>query len=169
MARIASQPADGDASSDEFPRDTVGLALSGGGIRSAMFSLGILQALAHKDRLRKVDFLSTISGRGYIGSFLGRLFTRPVVRDATDPCASVQEILRNTSSAHSAGYARTHASYLVGAGGSDFRQDLAALWGNYFINNHESAFLIRHITRNPKLNTFVATLVDRVFGEFNRA
>lgn len=45
-----------------------GLALSGGGIRSASFSLGVLQALANADALRRFDYLSTVSGGGYIGS-----------------------------------------------------------------------------------------------------
>jgi len=49
---------------------TVGLALSGGGIRSASFSLGILQAMAKRKILNKVDYLSTVSGGGYIGSSL---------------------------------------------------------------------------------------------------
>lgn len=48
----------------------VGLALSGGGIRSATFSLGVLQALASKDKLASFDYLSTVSGGGYIGSWL---------------------------------------------------------------------------------------------------
>lgn len=47
-----------------------GLAISGGGIRSATFSLGILQALAKKDLLKHMDYLSTVSGGGYIGSSL---------------------------------------------------------------------------------------------------
>ena len=47
-----------------------GLALSGGGIRSASFGLGVLQALAHKDLLKKFDYLSTVSGGGYIGASL---------------------------------------------------------------------------------------------------
>jgi len=54
-----------------------GLALSGGGIRSATFSLGVLQAFARYGLLRRFDFLSTVSGGGYVGSFLGRLYTRP--------------------------------------------------------------------------------------------
>jgi len=49
---------------------TTGLALSGGGIRSATFSLGILQALASHNLLKKFDYLSTVSGGGYIGSAL---------------------------------------------------------------------------------------------------
>ena len=47
-----------------------GLALSGGGIRSATFNLGILQALAEVGKLRRFDYLSTVSGGGYIGGWL---------------------------------------------------------------------------------------------------
>jgi hypothetical protein len=47
-----------------------GLALSGGGIRSAVFCLGVLQALANRNLLRNFDYLSTVSGGGYIGSSL---------------------------------------------------------------------------------------------------
>src|SRR6266702_2676678 len=50
--------------------DLIGLALSGGGIRSATFSLGILQGLSDKGLLRHIDYLSTVSGGGYIGSWL---------------------------------------------------------------------------------------------------
>jgi hypothetical protein len=59
----------------------VGLALSGGGIRSATFCLGVLQGLAKANLLRHVDYLSTVSGGGYCGSFVGRLFCRKDVRD----------------------------------------------------------------------------------------
>jgi hypothetical protein len=46
------------------------LCLSGGGIRSATFCLGVLQWLAQKDRLKDFHYLSTVSGGGYIGSWL---------------------------------------------------------------------------------------------------
>jgi hypothetical protein len=48
----------------------VGLALSGGGIRSAAFCLGVLQALDAEQVLERVDYLSTVSGGGYIGCSL---------------------------------------------------------------------------------------------------
>ena len=48
----------------------VGLALSGGGIRSASFALGVLQALQRHSLFRLIDYLSTVSGGGYIGSSL---------------------------------------------------------------------------------------------------
>jgi hypothetical protein len=46
------------------------LCLSGGGIRSATFALGVLQGLARDGLLPKFHFLSTVSGGGYIGSWL---------------------------------------------------------------------------------------------------
>jgi len=64
--------------------DTIGLALSGGGIRSAAFCLGALQGMdavppPGKDEVRtagdqkasiidRIDYLSTVSGGGYIGA-----------------------------------------------------------------------------------------------------
>ena len=52
------------------PQNLIGLAFSGGGIRSATFNLGILQGLQEFDQLRYVDYLSTVSGGGFIGSWL---------------------------------------------------------------------------------------------------
>lgn len=51
-------------------RNLVGLALSGGGIRSATFGLGVIQGLADLGLLKFCDYLSTVSGGGYIGSWL---------------------------------------------------------------------------------------------------
>ena len=46
------------------------LCLSGGGIRSATFALGVLQGLARAGLLTQFHYLSTVSGGGYIGSWL---------------------------------------------------------------------------------------------------
>ena len=46
------------------------LCISGGGIRSATFGLGVLQGLASCGLLEKFHFLSTVSGGGYIGGWL---------------------------------------------------------------------------------------------------
>jgi hypothetical protein len=54
----------------------MGLALSGGGIRSATFCLGVIQALARLRLLRAFDYLSTVSGGGYIGAWLSTLIFR---------------------------------------------------------------------------------------------
>jgi hypothetical protein len=46
------------------------LCLSGGGIRSATFSLGVIQGLAERGVLDRFDYLSTVSGGGYLGAWL---------------------------------------------------------------------------------------------------
>ncbi|HEY3742426.1 MAG TPA: patatin-like phospholipase family protein, partial [Bryobacteraceae bacterium] len=51
-------------------KNLVGLAFSGGGIRSATFNLGVLEGLKELDLLKKIDYLSTVSGGGYIGAWL---------------------------------------------------------------------------------------------------
>ena len=66
-------------------RTRAALCFSGGGIRSATFGLGILQGLAarslqHEDQrpglLGELDYLSTVSGGGYLGSWFSAWATR---------------------------------------------------------------------------------------------
>jgi hypothetical protein len=100
-----------------------GLALSGGGVRSATFCLGALQALAGNDRMPRFDYLSTVSGGGYIGSCLTSLLTSQTntgldndhfpftglgepedCADSTEPKLSVR---------HQIHHLRTHGEYLI--------------------------------------------------------
>jgi hypothetical protein len=71
-----------------------GLALSGGGIRSATISLGMLQALARAGRLERFDYLSTVSGGGYTGSFMCSLFTPQSVRSGASQAPSAQQMMQ---------------------------------------------------------------------------
>ena len=52
------------------PKPFSALCISGGGIRSATFALGALQSMADHGCLSEFDYLSTVSGGGYIGSWL---------------------------------------------------------------------------------------------------
>jgi hypothetical protein len=61
-----------------------GLAFSGGGIRSATFNLGVLQALAKYEMLRDFDYLSTVSGGGYIGAWFSKWLQRENATVARD-------------------------------------------------------------------------------------
>ena len=63
----------------------VGLALSGGGIRSATFSLGVLQAMHDLGALRTVDYLSTVSGGGFSGSWWSAWLQRQASPPAGQP------------------------------------------------------------------------------------
>lgn len=49
---------------------TAALCLSGGGIRSGTFALGIMQGFARCGLLARFHYLSTVSGGGYLGSWL---------------------------------------------------------------------------------------------------
>jgi len=73
--------ADPDPIKHAHQKQLVGLAFSGGGIRSATFNLGILQALARMKLLSKFDYLSTVSGGGYIGSWLMAWIKRSGIKD----------------------------------------------------------------------------------------
>ena len=68
------------------------LCLSGGGIRSATFNLGIMQGLARHGLLEQFDYLSTVSGGGYTGGWLSAWINRQglgqVVSDLKNPPAS---------------------------------------------------------------------------------
>ncbi|EMI17105.1 membrane protein containing Patatin domain protein [Rhodopirellula maiorica SM1] len=68
-----------------------GLALSGGGLRSATFALGALQGLANNAMLANFDYMSTVSGGGYAGSFLSCFLnsTAPSVSSVSDPTSSI--------------------------------------------------------------------------------
>lgn len=59
-----------ESDNGEPPKDIAGLAISGGGIRSATFALGVVQRLAKGGVLSDFDYLSSVSGGGYLGSFL---------------------------------------------------------------------------------------------------
>lgn len=61
-----------------------GLAFSGGGIRSAAFNLGIAQALHEGGLFRHFDYLSTVSGGGYLGSAIST-----VMRYRTLPASEI--------------------------------------------------------------------------------
>lgn len=130
-ARAVPRNAPPDTDNRNLPADTVGLAFSGGGVRSATFCLGLLQALAARNRLRFIDILSSVSGGGFTGGFLGRFFTRPSVRETTDPCGRVQETLRDSASAP-LWWLRTQANYIFAGGHADLRQNLAIFWRNIF-------------------------------------
>ena len=50
--------------------DSLGIALSGGGIRSATICLGIMEKLNSIGLLKKSDYLSSVSGGGYLASYI---------------------------------------------------------------------------------------------------
>jgi hypothetical protein len=105
----------------------VGIALSGGGIRSATFNLGLLQHLQELDLLRQVDYLSTVSGGGYIGAWLLGNVRR-----------TRYWLSRMTSWDKSIEYLRRYSNYLAPSNGL-LSPDTWTMWGTWIRN----AFLVQ--------------------------
>lgn len=104
---------------------TYGLALSGGGIRSATFSLGVVRALAKKGKFVRYDYLSTVSGGGYLGGMLGRL------HDGNQDALAVQAGLAADDSILLS-WLRKNGRYLTPAGGRDIALGLTQILRSFF-------------------------------------
>lgn len=98
----------------------VGLALSGGGIRSATFSLGFIRRLAKNQLLHRVDYLSTVSGGGYTGGMLGRLY-----REQNKPDDVEKSLAKNDTLL--LWWLRNNGRYLTPAGMSDLALSVAQI------------------------------------------
>ncbi|MFQ5447942.1 MAG: hypothetical protein ACE5FF_13520, partial [Saprospiraceae bacterium] len=60
----------GEEAAGKFDENKFGIAMSGGGIRSATINLGFLRTLNLFKILEKADYISTVSGGGYTGAYL---------------------------------------------------------------------------------------------------
>jgi Patatin-like phospholipase len=60
----------GEEAAARFDENKFGIAMSGGGIRSATINLGFLRTLNLFKILEKADYVSTVSGGGYTGAYL---------------------------------------------------------------------------------------------------
>lgn len=104
-----------------------GIALSGGGIRSATFCLGVLQRLIDSGRLAKFHYLSTVSGGGYAGAWLLGMLDR-IGRDLHDKPEHVRAAIRHL---------RRYSNYLTprrGLTGIDTLSGVVTYLRNLFLN-----------------------------------
>jgi hypothetical protein len=95
------------------PAPVWGLALSGGGIRSAVFCLGVVVALARNRVLLRFDLMSTVSGGSFIGGLIGRLFDR---ERAPGGAGRVQDALADADQRWFAWWLRANGHYLFARG-----------------------------------------------------
>ena len=144
-----------DAPEVKFADGAIGLALSGGGVRSATFNLGILQGLARRRLLRLVDYLSTVSGGGYIGGFLGRFYTRFVNRPRG--AADFVEARLADPAAPEIRWLRLNANYLAPSGVGDTVYNAA-----FFLRN----LLTLHAVLGIALFAFLCLANAARFGFF---
>lgn len=117
------------------PQQRIGVALSGGGIRSATFSLGVIQALAQGRRIANIDYLSTVSGGGYIGSWLSACIYRAREAGSRDPVRAVEEkiapqnVRREADEPGEVRFLRAYSNYLTPRLGLFSGDTLAAVSG----------------------------------------
>lgn len=151
--------------------DTTALCLSGGGIRSATFNLGVLQGLARKGVLPEVDYLSTVSGGGYVGGWLSSWMRRhdegpdgvfhDLAHSTSDPLEPEAKPLR---------YLREYSDYLAPRYGI-FSVDTWTLIGMYLrnllLNWTMLVPLIAAVLVLPRL--FEAMLLNGPTSDFSRA
>ncbi len=113
---------------------TIGLALSGGGIRSATFALGLLRGLARNGVLKRFDYLSTVSGGGYTGAVFGRLVGRKdtskaKIGEGEDdvPVLGIEgaEALLARSDSKELAWLRRYGRYLAPTGARDYGVGIA--------------------------------------------
>lgn len=98
-----------------------GLAFSGGGIRSATFCLGVATGLARNRIFHRFDLLSTVSGGGYIGAALGKLFNE---KDAQ--AADIQRGLGEPGNTWFIWWLRATSRYLTPRGAKDLLWAMAS-------------------------------------------
>jgi hypothetical protein len=120
------------AKTEDPLEDASGISLSGGGIRSATFCLGIVQVLAQQSMLSECDYISTVSGGGYLGTFLTSFLGTPkknLPEDAS-PALTGSEIravlgeafgLQNGHESAAVRHIRNNSRYLLSGG----------LWGRF--------------------------------------
>ena len=127
------------------------LCISGGGIRSAAFGLGVIQAfashqtgsgaaepMAQKSLLAKFNYLSTVSGGGYIGSWLTTWVRRQGYEKVwLDLVRMPKDDLDPGREPDAVRWLRGHSSYLtpqVGLTSPDTLTDIAILLRNLLLN-----------------------------------
>jgi hypothetical protein len=156
-------PGDPDAPTDEasyrrraFERGQAALCLSGGGIRSAAFALGVLQALSAKHLLTGFHYLSTVSGGGYIGGWLQRW-----IHDEPGGSASVMARLGGVTEPAEVSALRENSNFItprVGVGSNDTWTALSISGRNVSLNWLLFAPLLMLVTVFP--NLFAASVLS---------
>lgn len=136
------------------PEFRAGLALSGGGVRSASVALGVLQTLANKDLLKRFHYLSTVSGGGFIGSALSWFWSQKRVDEEQHLALSCGKIVRfgaqcddfpfqevnekptevGRQAVENLGFLRGHGSYLTSGDGIGFAGLAVALLRTVFLS-----------------------------------
>jgi hypothetical protein len=143
-----------------------GLALSGGGVRSATFNLGVLQALGEQQLLRDFDYLSTVSGGGFIGGWLSKCIREKhgdvrAVEAMLTPGAAGEAVQAEPAEIQ---FLRQYSNYLSPRAGV-FSADAWTLIGIYVRNTGLNlTMLVAWLCALLMLPRFAVWMVNRIVG-----
>lgn len=112
---LAARRAGETAATATEVHDAVGLAISGGGIRSATFALGVTQVMARRGVLKDVDVMSTVSGGGYLGSFITSVLNDSDQQVGLQP-DKLPFVTTGQVESHVVRHLRNHSKYLSEGG-----------------------------------------------------
>src|SRR5947209_2962543 len=148
-------------------RKRTALCFSGGGIRSATFGLGVLQGLARRGLLKEFDYLSTVSGGGYLGGWFSAWLKRE--RDAEGSAqAALQKIETELNTPppsklqpepEPVRHLRSYSNYMsprLGLLSADTWTLVAIYFRNLFLNQLVLVPLILGVLAIPRLSLAVA-------------
>ncbi|MCY7304759.1 MAG: patatin-like phospholipase family protein [Rhodoferax sp.] len=151
------------------PHGFSALCISGGGIRSATFALGAIQSLARHGLLERFDYLSTVSGGGYIGAWLTawshragglaaiipnlRPDAKPAAPGAPDPVAHLRDY-------------NNYLSPRLGAMSADSWTLVATILTNLLLNWLVLLPLLMAALMVPRLFLSVLVFPELMFGAF---
>ncbi len=133
----ADAPSSSGVYNDSYNARLIGVSLSGGGIRSATLNLGVLQVLARSRLLPLVDYISTVSGGGYIGAFLSSLIRRKGLEQAMNTLDTSAREGRTISEPPEIQHLRDYSSYLTpkrGVFSADFWTMVVTYLRNFSLN-----------------------------------
>lgn len=143
----------------QLPQKRTAICFSGGGIRSATFGLGVLQGLARHRLLEKFDYLSTVSGGGYIGGWLSAWIHRQGLAEVQDALRTAPRSVLQAE-AEPVRHLRSYSNYMtprLGLLSADTWTLVAIFLRNLFLNWLVLIPLILGVLTVPRFCVAVAT------------
>ena len=143
----------------------IGLAFSGGGIRSATFNLGILQALAQSRLLGAFDYLSTVSGGGYIGGWLMAWMHHQGIgiQEVEEKLSALPNAPKEAADPPEIHFLRDYSNYLTprkGLLGADFWAFMASYLRNTLLNQLILVLALLSLLLVPRSIVFLLAMLE---------
>jgi hypothetical protein len=149
------------------PEPLSALCISGGGIRSATFALGAVQGLAERGLLPGFDYLSTVSGGGYIGSWLTAWAHRAGGIGKVVPCLRRDAPETAVGEPDPIQHLREYNSYMSPKGGAlstDVWTLIATVLRNILLNWMVLVPVLMCVLMVPRMYLAALSIPERLYG-----